>query len=150
MSPASTVWQAKMDEISPNFVNFHAQLVQDLLQRKQKGRLKNGTFLQVTLNIAPLYGLFHFPQRTITTKNNYKRRILYLYLNRHNRLYQYTINVRSWLQSYLEKKRYLGAKQTFLIQKCYVALISEALYMTHLSFRCPGYRGYLLVLSSCT
>ena len=24
MSPASTVWQAKMDEISPNFVNFHA------------------------------------------------------------------------------------------------------------------------------
>ena len=24
MSPASTVWQAKMDEISPNFVNFRA------------------------------------------------------------------------------------------------------------------------------
>ena len=38
----------------------------------------------------------------------------YIYIN------QYTINIRSWLQSYLGKKRYFGEKKTFLVRTFYL------------------------------
>ena len=39
---------------------FYAQLIQDLLQRKKQGTLKNGTFLQIALNISLDVGCFRF------------------------------------------------------------------------------------------
>ena len=39
---------------------FCAQLIQDLLQRKKQGTLKNGTFLQIALNISLDMGCFLF------------------------------------------------------------------------------------------
>ena len=51
-----------MDEMSPNFANF-LRLVnsRSIIEKKKPGTLKNGTFLQIALNIALDMGCFLFP-----------------------------------------------------------------------------------------
>ena len=55
-----------MDEMSPNFANF-LRLVnsRSIIEKKKPGTLKNGTFLQIALNIALDMGFFLFPDGQI-------------------------------------------------------------------------------------
>ena len=46
------IWQAKMDEMSPNFANFLRLVTSRSIKEKKNGTLKNRTFLQIALNIA--------------------------------------------------------------------------------------------------
>ena len=54
-----------MDEISPNFANFLRLVNSRSIIEKKAGTLKNGTFLQIALNIALDMGCFLFPHGQI-------------------------------------------------------------------------------------
>ena len=79
MSPANTVWQAKMDEISPNFCKFPRLVNSRSIKEKIAGGTKNGTFPQITLNIALDMYCFISLIGQLLKKHNYKTRILHLY-----------------------------------------------------------------------
>ena len=65
VSAVSCIWQAKMDEVSPNFANFLCLVNSRSIIEKKAGDTKNGTFLQVALNTALDIDCFLFPDGQI-------------------------------------------------------------------------------------